>query len=173
MTTADARELGISPDHLRVLAHRGRLERIGHGVYRAVVLNHGPLDQLAEAVAVIGKDGVVSGASALDAYGLGDFNPSRIQVTVPVQDRIRRKLPRRLRVRRADIPATDRTMLDGIPIVTVERALDEAIRQGENPDHIRQAIRQARKQDMITTTGARTLQRRLERRTTKPATPVQ
>ena len=38
VTTRDARELGIDPTQLRLLAARGRLKRTGRGVYRVPVL---------------------------------------------------------------------------------------------------------------------------------------
>ena len=34
VTTRRAKELGLAPNALAQLAHRGRLERVGHGVYR-------------------------------------------------------------------------------------------------------------------------------------------
>ena len=34
VTTKRAKELGLAPNALALLAHRGRLERVGHGVYR-------------------------------------------------------------------------------------------------------------------------------------------
>ncbi|MGH3497001.1 MAG: type IV toxin-antitoxin system AbiEi family antitoxin domain-containing protein, partial [Nocardioidaceae bacterium] len=38
VTTRDARELGIDPTQLRLMAARGRLERVARGVYRVPVL---------------------------------------------------------------------------------------------------------------------------------------
>lgn len=38
VTTRDARDIGVDPVQLRLLAGRGRLERVGRGVYRVPVL---------------------------------------------------------------------------------------------------------------------------------------
>lgn len=60
VTTRDARDLGIDPTQLRLLAARGRLERIGRGAYRVPILPRGKHDDLAVAVAWTLGRGVVS-----------------------------------------------------------------------------------------------------------------
>ena len=37
ITTRDARAIGVDPAQLRVMAARGRLERVGRGAYRVPV----------------------------------------------------------------------------------------------------------------------------------------
>lgn len=74
ITTRDARELGIDPTQLRLMAARGRLERVTRGVYRVPVLPRSEHDELAEAVAWTLGRGVVSHESALVLHGLSDVN---------------------------------------------------------------------------------------------------
>lgn len=83
VTTRDARDLGIDPTQLRLLAARGRLEPVGRGAYRVWILPRGEHDDLAEAVAWSLRRGVVSHESALVLHGLSDVSPSRVHLTVP------------------------------------------------------------------------------------------
>ncbi len=70
VTTRDAREFGIDPTQLRLLAARGRLEHAGRGVYRVPVLPRGEHDDLAAAVAWTLGRGVISYESALALHDL-------------------------------------------------------------------------------------------------------
>ncbi|AFE15989.1 hypothetical protein MRGA327_06555 [Mycobacterium tuberculosis RGTB327] len=83
VTTRDARDIGVDPVQLRLLAGRGRLERVGRGVYRVPVLPRGEHDDLAAAVSWTLGRGVISHESALALHALADVNPSRIHLTVP------------------------------------------------------------------------------------------
>jgi len=49
VTTDDARDLSIDPHRLRVLASRGDLDRIAHGLYRFSAIPPTARDQLMEA----------------------------------------------------------------------------------------------------------------------------
>lgn len=91
ITSAEAKELGIPNIELVKLAHRGRLERIGQGVYRIHHYIPDPLDKYAEAVAIVGKDAYIYGESVLAMHGLGLVNPRMI--TVATTERVRKKLP--------------------------------------------------------------------------------
>ena len=83
VTTRDARDLGINPTQLRLLAARGPLDQVGRGAYRVRVSPWREHDDLAEAVAWSLGRGVVSHESALVLHGLSDVNPSRVHLTVP------------------------------------------------------------------------------------------
>jgi len=91
ITSADARRIGIPNVELVKLAHRGRLLRIGQGVYRAKHYIPTPLDKYAEAVALAGKDTYIFGESVLAMHNLAFVNPAAI--TVATMARKRRKLP--------------------------------------------------------------------------------
>src|SRR5690625_1702331 len=80
VTTREARDIGVDPVQLRLLAARGRLERAGRGVYRVPVLPRGEHDDLAAAVSWTLGRGVISHESALALHGLADVNPSRIHL---------------------------------------------------------------------------------------------
>ena len=138
ITVAQARELGITNETLVKLASRGRLERIGHGVYRIqhYVPNPEGLDPYACAVAKVGEDAYLWGPSVLAVHHLCPTNPSRIYVATP--NRYRRKpspsLVVRDRVRGTEVanyegirtqPVAD-AILSSQHIIMLDRLLDAA-----------------------------------------------
>jgi len=104
VTTDDARELGLDPAQLRLLAARGKLERTGRGVYRVTALPVVDLLPYAEAVAWAHGPAAISHESALAMRGLGDFNPSRLDLTIAPNYFPRRPIPRTLRLWRDALP---------------------------------------------------------------------
>jgi predicted transcriptional regulator of viral defense system len=161
VTTRDAEELGIDPTQLRLMAARGRLEHVDRGVYRFPQLPTTHLAPLLEAVLRVGHDAVVSHESALMAYQLGDFNPSRVHLTVPARFRSARNYPGWYQLWPADLPERDRTSLEGMAIVTVERALSDAIAADSDPYQVRMVIRDARRQGSLSPATARRFTDRL------------
>src|SRR5918992_4403879 len=93
LTPDDARELGIDPAQLRIMAARHTLEHRGHGLYRMPVVPPTELDAYMEATLWTGRRGVLSHATALDLYELCDVNPSAIHLTVPRGFRTRKDVP--------------------------------------------------------------------------------
>ena len=163
VTTRDAGELEIDPTQLRLMASRGRLEHVDRGLYRFPQLPTTHLGPLMEAVLRVGHDAVVSHESALVAYELADFNPSRVHLTMPVRFRATRTYPRWYELWAEDLTDGDRTVLEGLPIVTVERALCGSIVAGSDPYQVRLAIREARGQGSLSASVARCLTLQLRR----------
>lgn len=161
VTTRDADDLQIDPTQLRLMAARGRLEHVDRGLYRFPQLPTTHLAPLLEAVLRVGHGAVVSHESALMAYGLADFNPSLVHLIVPIGLRTQRTFPRWYQLWPADLPERDRTTLEGVPIVTVERALSDALTAGSDPYQLRMAIREARRQGALLPGAARRLTDRL------------
>ena len=163
VTTRDAGELEIDPTQLRLMASRGRLEHVDRGLYRFPQLPTTHLGPLMEAVLRVGHDAVVSHESALMAYELADFNPSRVNLTLPVRFRATRTYPHWYQLWAEDLTDDDRTTLEGLPIVTVERAISDAIVAGSDPYQVRLAIREARGLGSLSSAVARRLTDRLRR----------
>ena len=90
ITSAIANELGIPRLELVKLERRGRLQRIGQGVYRVKHYIPTGLDKYAEAVAIVGKGAYIYGESVLAMCGLALVNPAII--TVATTARVRKKL---------------------------------------------------------------------------------
>ena len=143
ITTRDARDLGIDPTQLRLMAARGRLERVGRGVYRVPLLPRTQHDDLAEAVAWTLGRGVVSDESALVLHNLSDVSPSRIHLTVPRDNHPRAVGGEFYLLRRRDLAPADVTEHDGIPVTTVARTIRDCLFGGTDPYQLRLAIGQA------------------------------
>lgn len=154
VTTRDARDLGIDPTQLRILAARGRLERVGRGAYRVQALPRGEHDDLAEAVAWSLGRGVVSHESALVLHGLSDVNPSRVHMTVPRDNHPRTAGGELYRLHRRMLSAIDVTESDGIPVTAVPRTVLDCLGDGTDPHQLRRAIDRAEAEGLLRRTVA-------------------
>ena len=152
--TEEAEAAGIRPDYLRRLAMKGRLERRAQGLYRLTALPVGPLDEYHEAVLAARGEGVVAGDAALALWGLADVNPREIEVVLPAGQRVRRANDRRfvLRQRRLDPDQIDH--VEGIPVLTPQAAIAEAIANGLEGTMVEQAIANARRRELVGELGA-------------------
>ena len=163
VTTDDARELGVDPTQLRLLAARGKLERTGRGVYRVMAL---PIDDLlpyAEAVAWAHGPAAISHESALAMRGLGDFNPSRLDLTIAPNYFPRRPIPRTLRLWRDALPEEDIELVDGVRAARVYAALCQVLAAGSDPYQVRRAISEAFRQGHVTANEADRLRHAVDR----------
>jgi predicted transcriptional regulator of viral defense system len=141
VTQQDARATGIPATTVARMAERGALVRTSHGVYRVPLIPRGPLDEYMEATLwPHGVRGVLSHETALDLHKLSDVSPAKIHITVPRGHRPQRRTPLLYVVHRADLPGPDVTALEGIPIVTPERAIRDAHAAGLGPALVGQAI---------------------------------
>ena len=153
VSTDDARELGVSPRRLKLLAERGSLARVARGLYRFPpgVVPISALDQYMEATLLPGGRGVISHETALAVYELSDVNPSKVHVTVPREYRIRRKqVPDVFVFHRADLTEAEMTRHEGIPIVTPERAIRDAHAGHVGEALVVQAIDDGERQGLLT-----------------------
>jgi predicted transcriptional regulator of viral defense system len=143
VTTRDARDIGVDPVQLRLLAARGRLDRVGRGVYRVLVLPRDEHDDLAAAVSWTLGRGVISHESALVLHDLADVSPSRIHLTVPRDNHPRAAGGELYRVHRRDLRTNDITSVDGIPVTTVARTIRDCLATGTDPYQLRAAVERA------------------------------
>lgn len=143
VTTLDAREIGVDPTQLRLLAARGRLEHVAHGVYRVPVLPRTRFDDLARAVAWSRGKGVISHESALVLHGLSDVNPSEISLTVDPTSPPRSKQVEPMRLHQRPLATDEVTEVEGLPVTTIERTIRDCHRIGTDPAQLRLAITQA------------------------------
>ncbi len=123
VTTVQARDLGIDPTQLRLLARRGRLEHAARGVYRVPVLPRTDHDDLAFAIAWSRGRAVISHESALVLHNMSDVRPECIHLTTPRDNFPRAQGGGLIRIHRREIPAGDVTIAAGLPVTTVERTL--------------------------------------------------
>ncbi|TYL50014.1 hypothetical protein FXB39_10105 [Nocardioides sp. BGMRC 2183] len=149
VTTRDARELGIDPTQLRLMAARGRLERVARGVYRVPQLPRTEHDELAEAVAWTLGRAVVSHESALVLHGLSEVNPSRIHLTVPRDNHPRAAGGELYRLHRRLLPDADVMEKDDLPVTTVARTIRDCLGAGVDPAQLRRALDQASAEGLV------------------------
>jgi predicted transcriptional regulator of viral defense system len=150
VTADDARAVGVDPAQLRVMSHRGLVEHVARGVYRFPIVSTTALDQYMEAVLWPRRTAVLSHETALDLHGLCDVNPARIHLTVPAEYRLRRDMPRVYQLHRRDLDPADVTLHEGIPIVTVSRAIRDGVEANLGGHLIDQAIDTARRRGLLT-----------------------
>jgi len=144
-TATQVREVGLNTANLTQLANRGVLERVSRGVYRLSRYPSTALDSLMEAMLWPqaksgGSIGVISHESALAYYGMSEVSPSTIHITVPVDARMRRGVPRYLTIHRATLQPVEVRKVDGILVTTPERSLRDAAAAHLGRSLLRQAI---------------------------------
>jgi predicted transcriptional regulator of viral defense system len=131
LTTEEVENAGIDPHRLLELARRGQIERRARALYRLPLIPPTPLDAYREATLwPRGSEGVISHASALDLYGLGDANPARIHLTLPRSHRPRRKVPRQYVLHHEDLAPAEVRAHEGIPAVTPAKAIRQSRKLG-------------------------------------------
>lgn len=150
VTVGDARETGGTPMALLMLARRGALEHVDHGLYRIPDLAVGPLAQLQEAVLRV-PGAVLSHDTALELLDLADVNPRQVHVTAPRAYRVRKRLPGWMVVHRDRLDVEDVDDCEGLPVVTPARAIIDAIEDGIGARFVIQAIDTARRRNLLTT----------------------
>jgi predicted transcriptional regulator of viral defense system len=165
VTTGDARDAGVTPHALKLLAHRDVVRREGYGVYRFNRFPASAADDYQQAVLWTGEPGaVLSHETALDVLDLCDVNPTRVHVTVPRTTRIRRQGGEQVSLHREDLGADSVGWWEGIRCVTESTAIAEVITARSTPVHlIRQAIDTARSRGRISPAEAGAFLERLER----------
>jgi predicted transcriptional regulator of viral defense system len=143
-------EAGVPAARLVTLAARGGLERVGYGLYRLPNFPFDPNDELILATLWANDRGAISHEAALQFYELADVNPVAIDLTIPKKYRIGRAGGDAYRVHREDLAPKEIAVVDGVRVVSVNRAISGAIEQGVGSALINQAIDTARKLGRIT-----------------------
>jgi len=150
IAAADARQAGVDPHRLIDMARRGTIERVARGLYRFPLLGSRPdLGQLAQATMWADRRGALSHDTALDVHDLCDINPARIHITIPTAYRLQKPVPPLYVLYQRDLEPAERTLHEGIPIVTPKRAILDGLESGIRADLLRQAIDTARRHGQL------------------------
>lgn len=158
MTTDMAREIGVSSMALVMLEKRGRIIRVGRGVYRLEQFPASEYDSYATVVAKAGKGAFLWGPSVLALENLCPTDPGKLYVAVP--GRVRRSLGRGVFIRQNAGENTNVAGLRGIPAQSVR----EAIRDSRNmimSDRLLDATKRACERGLISKDEARIIQQEL------------
>ena len=146
ITSAEAREVGVSNNELVQYAKRGKIERVGQGVYRLVRRVPESNDAYALAVALVGPGAYLYGEAVLGMLGLCPTNPAYLHVAT--SNRVRRSLPEYIRVIRTP-GASAGAVYDGVPCQRVADAIRSA--KGHMlPDRLADAAARGREEGYIT-----------------------
>lgn len=152
VTTAQARELGVSAQAIARLADQGVLERQVHGVYRVMGAPPSRLDGLRAAwlgleptrtVRDRVRDDtpqVVSHRSAALVHGLGNLEADELEFTS-----VERKQTRRgdVRIHRGDLERSEWTLVEGLPVTTVTRTIEDLAAAHVDGGHLAGVVRDA------------------------------
>ncbi len=159
ITSAQAREAGISNNELVQYAKRGRVAKVGHGLYQLTQWVPEQNDAYAWAVASVGPNAVLYGESVIAMLGLAPTNPSRTFIATP--RRCRRTLPKSLKVEWVNGIKPD-TVYDGIPCQNAYNAILTC--KGKIlPERLLAATDAAKRQGFINKKEYRSLKNELER----------
>lgn len=141
LTTAQARRRGISGAELQRARRTGVIKPIRHGVHRLVGTPDDRLQALrAEWLATSPEfmayerfdeaDKVtITGPTAAWVHDVGDLIPEPYQLTSPNRHQSRSSL---VSFRRRDIPAEQVTLVEGLPVTTLEATVKDLMVQGDD-----------------------------------------
>ena len=150
ITSARAKELGISRQNMMAMLRRGDLTRLAQGVYQVKHHVPGVNDVYAAGVAMAGDSAYLRGASVIAMLDLAPTNPGLLYVGSA--NRVRRRLPDGSRVReRAACKTTEYDGYGGIPCQPLFDALKTARDEGAvEADRIADAALKAREKGLLT-----------------------
>ena len=93
---------------------------------------------------------MLSHETALSYFDLGDFNPPKVHLTVPVGFRRNSQPPKAVVLHKAEITPAEITLLRGMPICRVSRALcDVVLKNVLAQEECRVLVREARRRGLI------------------------
>ena len=150
ITSAQAKELGVSRQNLAAMERRGDLTRLCHGVYQVKHHVVGPHDTYAVGVAMVGDTAYLRGASVIAMLNLVPTNPGILYVGA--EKRVRRRLPEGFRVKdRVRCETTEYEGFEGIRCQRLTDALQTARDEGEiEADRIADAANAANEKGLLT-----------------------
>ncbi len=156
-----AADAGFSP---ALLAHHldQRITRPMRAVYRLVQYPAGEHEDLVALWLWTHRAAVFSHETALALHELGDALPSVPTLTLPSTWRARRlRYPVEVVVEFDELPKSERTWIDSVPVTTPLRTISDCARHGSAPDLVHRAIADARARGLITARDAERVAREL------------
>ncbi len=151
VTSAQASMHGITRLDLSRLAEAGHLERLAHGVYKDAGAPASRFDDLHAAwlstdPKTMGevriKDNangvVVAGETAADLHGIGDFRALRHDFVSPTRRQSQR---RETRYRQRALDPRDVILVEGLPVMTMERTIADLVDDNKDLSLVGDALR--------------------------------
>lgn len=153
VTSAQASMHGISRLDLSRLAEAGHLERLAHGVYKDAGAPAGRFDDLHAAwlstdpkamgevrIKNSTNDVVVAGETAADLHDIGDFRALRHDFVSPTRRQSQR---REIRYRQRTLDPRDVMLVEGMPVMTMERTIADLVDDNKDLSLVGDALRDA------------------------------
>ncbi len=149
VTAVDAKDAGFNIRRLNDYKATGLADHFDIGLYRLTAIPPSRFDQYVQAAFWHHKTGVISHETALDLWDVCDINPARIHVTIPFKPRLTRQPPPLYVIHRENLPEAERTWVEDVPIVTLEKAIRQCAGMRTRPDLLRQAVDNGRKEGKL------------------------
>lgn len=149
VTTAQAKDAGVSAVMLNRLVDKSVLERVRSGVYVSTATGWSSATEiraqwLALEPQTMATDrlttpltAVISHESAAELHRIGDLDSPQICFTVPSRRQTRQP---EVTFRIAELNDTDWIIVDGLPVTTAVRTLTDLARAGHEPEHLTDMI---------------------------------
>jgi predicted transcriptional regulator of viral defense system len=146
-TAAQALDAGYGYPNQKFHVDRGNWRRVDRGIFRLPEWPIGPHDDLIRwSLWALGR-AVVSHMTALTVHGYGEFESSRINLTVPPRFA---KADPAVVLHRASLHADDFQVREGFRVTTVLRSLIDVAGAGADQDQLASAIAEAHDAGAIT-----------------------
>ena len=153
VTAAQASLHSITRLDLSRLAVDGQLERIAHGVYKdagapggahddlkAAWLSTNPKTMGAARIKDAANGVIVAGESPADLHGIGDFRALRHDFVSPTRRQSQRSA---IRYRQRILDPRDVTLVDGLPVMTMDRTIADLVVDIKDLSLVADALRDA------------------------------
>jgi hypothetical protein len=146
-SASQALEAGYSYPAQHYHAAQENWLRVGRGIYRLPEWPSGQHEDLVRWTLWSGQDAVVSHESALAVHDLGDVNPAKVHLSVPLG--FRAKAPGVV-LHRSPVPATEKQEHSGFWVTTPLRSLVDVASGSLDLDHLASAIGEALGRGLVT-----------------------
>jgi predicted transcriptional regulator of viral defense system len=151
-TAAQAKRLGYSYPAQAHHVNAGNWLRVDRGIFRLSEWIPDIHDDLVRWTLWSKNRAVVSHETALGVYGVGEFEPPRVHLTVPTGFRMKDDA---LALHKADLPDDDVVERTGFRITTLARSLVDVAAQSPDEEQLARAIEDARSGGTVTLRGLR------------------
>jgi predicted transcriptional regulator of viral defense system len=146
-TAAQAKRLGYSYPAQAHHVNAGNWLRVDRGIFRLSEWIPDIHDDLVRWTLWSKNRAVVSHETALGVYGVGEFEPPRVHLTVPTGFRMKDDA---LALHKADLPDEDIVERTGFRLTTLARSLVDVAAQSPDDEQLARAIEDARSGGTVT-----------------------
>ncbi|WP_280795644.1 type IV toxin-antitoxin system AbiEi family antitoxin domain-containing protein [Aurantimicrobium minutum] len=165
VSSAQAVAAGIPKTELPRLASRGRISRVGHGIYRISQVPSTQYENLALALLETGvEDACISHDTALAVWEICDINSATLHISVPQGRRIRRSLKPHYEIHRQNVQPSDAAWWQEIPLTSIAKTIGDCIVDGTPTYLLRQAIVNGAASGMLSSLDQQELTQKLDQR---------